>query len=66
MEEAILGEVYSVPGMERVFDAGAGNEAYGDTECRFDEGQQAVVFSLSSPLSSETDPKSKEVRFEIK
>lgn len=58
------GEVYSLPSMDKVFDASQGNGAYTESKCRYDDSQRAVIFSLSASAGSEQDS-SKEVRFDL-
>ncbi|MDD3006481.1 MAG: hypothetical protein PHX30_02785 [Candidatus Pacebacteria bacterium] len=64
-DSTLPGEVYALPSVEKVFEAAPGNEAYVDSSCGYDADQKAVIFSLSSPYPEDTEPKSKEVKFEV-
>lgn len=60
MTEGNPGEVYTLPGMVKVFDAGG--EKYFDRKCRYEKSENAIVFNLSGP-SGEEEPKPEEVKY---
>lgn len=60
MTEGNPGEVYTLPGMAKVFDAGG--EKYFDRKCRYEKSENAIVFNLSAPAGEE-EPKPEEVKY---
>jgi len=62
---ALPGEVYSIPSMDKVFDASESGGAYTESECRYDDSRRAVVFSLSASIGADQG-RPKEVIFDVR
>lgn len=64
MTEGVPGQVYSLPGFEKVFDVPVNVGDYMNYECRYDNVQKSIIFTMSNSYE-ENGESVKEVNYSI-